>query len=72
MSHRTKVLQNCLKDLLAPQLTEHFFFFDGKYNFRSINQAQETARIIEFQPGIKSMSGKFTVNLKEQGTPIKL
>jgi len=63
MSNRTKVLQNCLKELLAPQLAEHFFSFDGKYTFRSINRAQQTVRIIEFQPGIKSMSGKFTINL---------
>lgn len=63
MSNRTKVLQNCLKELLAPQLGAHSFSFDGKYTFSSIDKTKETVKILEFQPGIKSASGKFTVNL---------
>ena len=63
MSNRTVVLKKCLKELLAPDLSRYSFSYDGKYTFRHIDNGRQTVRLIEFQPGIKSAAGEFTVNL---------
>jgi hypothetical protein len=63
MGDRTAVLKKCIKETLAQELAQNSFSYDGKYTFRHIDHARQTVRLIEFQPGIKSASGQFTVNV---------
>ena len=63
MSDRTAVLKKCLKEILMPELVQHSYNYDGKYTFRHIDNKKQTVKLIEFQPGIKSATGQFTVNL---------
>lgn len=63
MSNRVAVLKKCLKEILASELGRNSYSYDGKYTFRHIDNNKRTVRLIEFQPGIRSAAGEFTVNL---------
>lgn len=54
-----------MKIVCAPEIVEQGFAFDGKRTFRKpLDLGECTAvQIIEFQIGIKRLTGRYTVNL---------
>lgn len=52
-----------LRTLVAPALTAAGFVFDGSRTFRRLTAGGTRAQIVNFQMGVRSMAGRFTVNL---------
>lgn len=64
-SEKLKTFNRQLKKSVSPRLMSAGFAFDQKRTFRRILKFGDISvcQIVEFQVGIKSVTGKFTVNL---------
>lgn len=64
-SPKLKIFNRQLKKIVSPRLTIAEFKFDEKRTFRRVLHCGgiSLCQIVEFQVGIKSLTGKFTVNL---------
>lgn len=64
-SPKLKIFYRQLKKKVSPRLTSEEFKFDDKRTFRRVLNCGGilVCQIIEFQAGIKSLTGKFTVNI---------
>ncbi len=63
MNSRTKIFNGILRSDVKPFLTNKGFEFDNSRTFRRASGKNNQIEIINFQLGVRSMEGKFTVNL---------
>lgn len=62
MSETSKTFTQALKNVVVPDLQDRGFVFDGSRTFRRF-LPDGSVQIINFQLGLRSLAGKFTVNL---------
>lgn len=63
MTARSDTLDECLAELVSPQLQDIGFHFDNSKTYRRIASDQSIVEIINFQLGQRRLEGKFTINL---------
>lgn len=63
MNQRIKIFNDCLREIVKPNLGNLGFKFDNSRTFRRIRDNAIEAEIINFQLGLRSLEGKYTVNL---------